>query len=164
MTKHQIRYLKSHYLARWAVMRHNQKNTNKIILLEDQFVLKNLMPGTTLFHDCLGEIYKGMVDTQASPRYNNLVLINNLEFKYKTVEEINHRIQTLAQQLLVPNGRIIFSIEHKFLHYNRITTSVDDLLVNWFANFKKFKMIKFLNLLGKANPGYGTYFFCVDYA
>jgi hypothetical protein len=164
MNRHQIRNLKSHYLSRWAVMRYNQKNQNKIVLLEDQFVLKNLAPGTTLFYNCLGEIYQGIVNGSTSQRYNNLVLINNLEFKYKSVDEINAVIQNLAEQFLTANGRIIFSVDHKFLCYNRFELSVTTLLANWFANFKKFKVTHSLNLLGKANSGYGTYFFCVDYA
>lgn len=163
MTKTHIRNLKSHYLARWTVMRHNQKNKNKILLLEDQFVLKNLLPGATLCYNCLGEIYEGIIDQSSSKKYHNLVLINNLEFKYKTVSEINAWLFQLAKNLLEPGGQIILSIEHRFLIYDRVNISVNTLLSSWFDNSKNFTILKFINLLGKTNPGYGDYFFCVRY-
>lgn len=165
MTKTQIRNLKSHYLARWTVMRHNQKNNNnnKILLLEDQFVLKNLLPGSTLCYNCLGEIYNGIIDLTGSIKYYNLVLINNLEFKYKTVGQINAWLQELAKNLLVTGGRIILSIEHRFLIYNRVNISVETLLSSWFDDFENIKVLKTVNLLGKTNPGYGDYFFSLEY-
>ena len=164
MHKRQIRILKSHYLARWAVMRHNQKNKHKVLLLEDQFVLKNLASGNTLCYNCLGEIYQDIIDLTPGKKYLNLVLINNIEFKYKTVEQVNTWLQELADKLLLPGGRIILSIEHKFLIYNRVEVSIDTLLLSWFNNFKNIKVQQFLNLRGRANPGYGDYFFCVEYA
>ena len=145
-------------------MRHNQKKSDKILLLEDHFILKNLTPGSTIFHKCLGEIYLGIVDVTPGIRYNNLVLINNLEFKYKTVDQINSWVLELAEQLLLPGGRIIMSINHRYLIYNRVGISVDTLTSTWFDNFNNFKLLKFLNLLTKSNPGYGDYFFCVEYA
>jgi hypothetical protein len=163
MLKEQIRTLKSHYLARWAVMRHNQKNKNKVLLLEDQFVIKNLLSGTTLCYNCLGEAYQGIIDLGSNKKYNNLVLINNLEFKYKTVDQINLWLQELADDWLLPGGRIIFSVEHKFLIYNRIEISVDTLLSTWFINVNHVTVLKSVNLLGKTNPGYGDYFFCIEY-
>ena len=39
----------------------NQKNQNKILTLEDQFVLKNLLDGATLCYNCLGDIYNNIV-------------------------------------------------------------------------------------------------------
>jgi hypothetical protein len=163
MTKLQIRRLKSHYLSRWAVMRHNQKNQKKILVLEDQFVLKNLISGSTLCYNCLGEIYQGMIELSPGDKYDNLVLINNIEFINLTVDQTNAWIENLADQFLKPGGRIIISLEHKFIIYNRIEMSVNTLISTWFINSTRLKLIKFLNLLGKTNPGYGDYFFCVDY-
>lgn len=163
MTKLQIRRLKSHYLSRWAVMRHNQKNQKKILVLEDQFVLKNLIPGSTLCYNCLGEIYQGMIDLSPGEKYSNLVLINNIEFINLTVDQTNEWIEDLANRFLKPGGRIIVSLEHKFIIYNRVEVSVNTLISTWFTNSTRLKLIKFLNLLGKTNPGYGDYFFCVDY-
>ena len=144
-------------------MKHNQKNKDKILLLEDQFVIKNLLPGATLCYNCLGEAYNDIIDLRSDKKYNNLVLINNLEFKYKTVDQINLWLHELADDLLFPGGRIIFSIEHRFLIYNRLEISVATLLSTWFHNVKQVKVVKSVNLLGKTNPGYGDYFFCIEY-
>ena len=163
MDKEKIRLLKSHYMARWTVMRHNQKRLDKILALEDQIVLKNLMPGTTLCYNCLGEIYTGMIDMTPSEKYQNLVLINNREFKYKTVDQINEWVQELAEQHLQPGGRIIMSVSHRFLIYNRVEISVNTLVSRWFSNVNNFTVIKSLNLLNKANQGYGDYFFWLNY-
>lgn len=144
-------------------MRHNQKNQKKILVLEDQFVLKNLISGSTLCYNCLGEIYQGMIDLSPIEKYSNLVLINNIEFINLTVDQTNSWIQDLADRFLKPGGRIIISLEHKFIIYNRVEISVNTLVSTWFKNSNRLKLIKFLNLLGKTNPGYGDYFFCIDY-
>lgn len=166
MTKNQIRDLKSHYQSRWSIFRHNNKQQEKLLLLEDQFVLKNLLPGKTLCYNCLGELYQDIVEQLSvcpGQKVNNLVLINNIELKYKTVDQINAWLTIMAQENVLLGGRIIFSVEHKYLIYNRTHISVDTLLQSWFLNFQDFKVIKFLNLLYRNTPGYGTYFFCVDY-
>jgi len=166
MRKTQIRVLKSHYLARWAVLRHNQKHSQKLLLIQDQFVLKNLLPGDTLCYNCLGEMYKTIIpnlSTTADKKYNNLVLINNIEFKYKTPDQLKVLLEELSEKLLLPNSRIILSFEHKFLIYDRIGISVNSLINNWLAELKKFKLVSKILLLGKSQPGYGDYFFCLDY-
>jgi hypothetical protein len=168
MTKSQIRTLKSHYLSRWAVLRQNQKQDQKVLLLIDQFVLKNLTCGDTLCFDCLGEMYQDIItnlstEVNKNKKYNSLVLINNLEFKYKTLDQIASYIDELASKVLLPNGRVILSFEHRFLIYNRIDVSVDTMLGSWMQHSKKFKLHRMLNLLGNSQPGYGDYFFCLDY-
>lgn len=167
MRKIQIRTLKSHYQSRWAVLRHNQKHHDKILLLTDQFVIKNLVAGSTLAYHCLGEMYQGIVPnislTPADKNlYNNIVLVNNTEFKYKTPEQLSGYIEQLADPLLLPNGRVILSFEHRFLVYNRVEISVDAMLSAWTKSFKKFKLKQMLNLLGRTQPGYGDYFFCLE--
>jgi len=167
MTKTQIRTLKSHYLSRWAVMRHNQKHDQKVLLITDQFVLKNLLPGSTLCYDCLGEMYQGIIPnlstTTNTKIYNNLVLINNIEFKYKTLDQIAEYINLLTKAVLNPGGRVILSFEHRFLNYNRVAISNSSLISQWAKNLSNFKSLVILNLLGKSQPGYGDYFFCFEY-
>ena len=165
MTKFQARFLKSHYQSRWTVLRHNQKNNDKILLFNDQFVLKNLTPGKTLAYNCLGDMYHDIIPnlslTAGHDRvYNNLVLINNTEFKYKTLEQISEFVENLAESTLLRDSRIILSFEHRFLVYNRVEVSVNSMLANWPGQFKQRQM---LNLLRKTQPGYGDYFFCLDY-
>jgi hypothetical protein len=165
MNKFLIRQLKNHYQARWAVLRHNQKNCEKILLINDLFVLKNLLPGTTLCYDCLGEVYQDIIPdllTTVDQRCNNLVLINNIKFKYKTLDQISDYVDTLCDQSLLPKGRVILSFEHRFLIYNRVSQSVDSLIKNWTRSLKKFKTIAAVSMLGKAQPGYGDYFVCLE--
>lgn len=168
MTKEEIRELKSHYGARWTVMRHNQKNSKKILLVIDNFVLKNLINGTTLCYNCLGNLYHDIIpQLSAQPstnvRYNNLVLINNIEFKYKTVEEICRYVTLLSQNFLNLKGRLIFSINHRFLIYNRVEQSVESMLLLFEKHLPEFYKIRSINLLGKTPYGYGEYFFCFEY-
>ena len=166
MNKFQIRQLKNHYQSRWGVLRHNQKNTKKILLLNDLFVLKNLLPGRTLCYNCLGEMYNDIIpdlSVTLTQRCNNLVLINNFEFKYKTLDQLAEYITELAKKSLCPGGRVIMSFEHRFLIYDRVGVSVDSLFNNWLEGLTKFKLVSKILLLGKSQPGCGDYFFCLDY-
>jgi hypothetical protein len=167
MHKSKIRTLKSHYQERWAVFRHNQKNTQKILLVQDQFVIKNLVPGDTLCYDCLGEMYQNIIPnlstTVADKKYNNLILINNIEFKYKTIHELTECLTQLSEQLVLPGGRVVLSFEHRFLIYDRVGTSVLSLIDNWLKSLHKFTLVSKILLLGKSPYGYGDYFFCLQY-
>lgn len=166
MNKSKIRELKSHYQERWAVLRHNQKNQQKILLMSDLFVIKNLLPGSTLCYNCLGEVYQTIIpnlSTATDGKYNNLVLINNVEFKYKTLDEIGEYIEKLSDQVLLSNGRVILSFEHRFLIYDRVGISVQSLFSNWLTSLQKFNPISKILLLGKSQFGYGDYFFCLEY-
>jgi hypothetical protein len=159
--------LKSHYQSRWALLRHNQKNIQKILLLDDQIVLKNLLSGDTLCYNCLGDIYNGIVANLsldiADKKYQNVVLINNTEFKYKTLDQIAEYITDLANRALLPNGRLIISFQHQFLIYNRVELGITHLLKSWACDLDNFSTVMHVNRLGKASPGYGDYFFCFDY-
>lgn len=167
MGKTHIRTLKSHYLSRWAVLRLNQKQDQKVLLIIDQFVLKNLNKGSTLCVDCLGEMYQGIIENLSTvvdeKKYNNLVLINNIEFKYKTLDQISSYIDELASKVLLPNGRVILSFEHRCLIYNRVDISIDTLLHSWTRNLQKFKIHRTLISRRRSWPGYGDYFFCMEY-
>jgi hypothetical protein len=165
MHKLQVRKLKSHYQARWGVYRHNQKNINKILLINDLIVLKNLVPGDTLCYECLGEVYRDIIpnlSTTISKQYNNLVLVNNLDFKYKTLDQITEYLENIAHNVLIPGGRIILSFEHKFLIYDRVSVSVESLFSHWTANLRKFRLVKMISLFGQSQPGYGDYFFVLS--
>jgi hypothetical protein len=167
MDKTKVRILKSHYQSRWALLRRNQKNIQKILLIDDLIVVKNLLSGNTLCHNCLGDIYNGIVENLSlditDKKYQNIVLINNTEFKYRTLDQIAEYITDLAKRALLPKGRLIISFEHRFLIYNRVELGINDLLKSWASNLDNFSMVKHVSLLGKASPGYGDYFFCFDY-
>lgn len=145
--------------------RHNQKNVNKILLINDLIVLKNLVPGSTLCHECLGEMYCGIIpnlSTTISRQYHNLVLVNNLDFKYKTLDQITEYLENIAHNALLPGSRIILSFEHKFLVYDRVSISVESLFSQWTANLTKFRLVKMISLFGQSRPGYGDYFFVLS--
>jgi hypothetical protein len=167
MNKKEIRRLKTHYGARWVIMRHNQKNSNKILLVIDNFVLKNLIKGSTLCYNCLGNVYNDIIPQLHTEHdditYNNLVLINNIEFKYKTIDEISDNVSFLSKKFLKPGGRLIFSIDHRFLIYNRVEQSVNSMLDSFVTSLPTFQKITAVNLLGKTPYGYGSYFFCFKY-
>ena len=167
MRKNKIRTLKSHYQERWAVLRHNQKNTQKILLVQDQFVIKNLVPGDTLCYNCLGEMYQNIIPnlstTVVDKKYNNLILINNVEFKYKTTHELTEYLSQLSDQLVLPGSRVGVSFEHRFLIYDRVGTSVLSLIDDWLKSLHKFTLVSKILLLGKSPYGYGDYFFCLEY-
>ena len=167
MTKSHIRTLKSHYLSRWTVLRRNQKQDQKVLLIIDQFVLKNLSHGSTLCVNCLGDMYQGIIENLSTSanekKYNNLVLINNIEFKYKTLDQIASYLDDLSSKVLLPNARVILSFEHRFLIYNRVDISIDTLLHSWAENLQKFKIHRMFNNRGASQPGYGDYFFCLEY-
>jgi hypothetical protein len=165
MTKLQVRKLKNHYLERWGVLRHNQKNAKKILLTIDLIVLKNLISGNTLCYQCLGEMYHGIIpdlSTTINEKYNNLVLINNIDFKYKTLDQITKYLEDLANNTLLPGGRIILSFEQKFLIYDRVGISIESLFNHWITTLESFKLIKMVSLFGKSQPGYGDHFFVLS--
>lgn len=165
MITYSIRYFKNHYQSRWAVMRHNQKNKQKILLINDKFVLKNLVPGTTLCYNCLGEMYIGIIDNMytlpTEQNYNNVVLINNIEFKNKTADQLVNLVTTLSSNLM-SGGRLILSVEQKYLKYDRVHISRGQLLSEFVTKLTGFKKVTFLDMFGKSQPGYGDYFFCFE--
>lgn len=165
MNKDKVRALKFHYLSRWSLFRHNQKNVDKTLLFADLFVIKNLSKGTTLFYDCLGEIYQGIVLNStcdpAGQTYDNLVLVNNPVFKYKTIVEIATVVDQLATKFLAPGGRVVLSFEHRGIIYDRVHQSVTSLLHEFTEYLTGYTVLQSANLLTKAPPGYGDYFFCL---
>jgi hypothetical protein len=112
-------------------------------------------------------MYQGIIENLSTSanekKYNNLVLINNIEFKYKTLDQIASYLDELASKVLLPNARVILSFEHRFLIYNRVDTSIDTLLHSWSENLQKFKIHRMFNSRGSPQPGYGDYFFCLEY-
>lgn len=167
MNKDKIRGLKFHYLSRWSVLRYNQKHQDKILLFADLFVTKNLRSGNTLFYDCLGEIYQGIVPnasfTPGVAKYDNLVMLNNPEFKYKTTGELAAYVSCMADKFLVAGGRVIMSFEHRGVIYDRVHQTVDSMLADFTNGLVGLQSSQFANLLSKSPPGYGDYFYCLDH-
>lgn len=164
MNKTQIRQLKSHYGARWRVYRHNQKHSVKQLLLEEKFVVDNVLPGPVFAKNCLGEIYQHVLDiqTQYQCPTNTVLLINNLEFKYKTVNELVD-IVCDNKQHVVNAGRIIVTFSLFFIIYDRLNEPVDNLIDQFVRKFKTRNLVchkKYANTL--LDNGVGQIFLSLD--
>ena len=165
MTKTQIRILKSHYGPRWHLYRHNLKNKNKKLLLGEKFIINNVLPGPVFAHQCLGEIYQGILDvhTNYHTPVSTILLINNVEFKYKTVYELVSMIADY-KKYLIPNGRIIVTLNIVFLKYDRLNISVISLcnqLIESFIKQKLFCNRHFVNI--KNGDGLGHILLSLNY-
>ena len=121
MNKALIRALKSHYGVRWAELRHYQKTNDHVLCLENQFIIKEALPGPVLAIDCLGEVYRGILDVDIAPtrQYNTLLLINNIEFKYCTVKSLVELIKQYSNGI----PRVIVNFSFSFLIYNRMSVT-----------------------------------------
>jgi hypothetical protein len=147
MTKTQIRILKSHYGSRWHLYRHNRKNKEKKLLLGEKFIINNVLPGPVLAHQCLGEIYQGILDvhTDFCAPVSTVLLINNVEFKYKTVDELVSLIADY-KKYLKSEGRIIVTLDITCLRYDRLNISLTSLCNQLIESFirQKFSCNKHL--------------------
>jgi len=161
MNKTSIRELKSHYGARWTELRHYQKTNEHVLCLENQFVIKETLPGPVLAINCLGEVYQGILDVDLAPtrQYNTLLLINNIEFKYCTVESLVALIKQYSNGI----PRVIVNFSFSFLIYNRLLFTPDtviDQIEKQLAD--QYRIKKKLLLTSIANHGFGHAFLSLD--
>ena len=165
MNKSTVRRLKSHYLDRWAVMKHNTRNQNKILLIEDAYVMKKLKPGRTLILNCLGEMFDGLIDnlTTHEPHglYQNIVMINNIEFKYLTTVELYDKIKSVADQHLHSSGKMFCTCNHRYLKYDRVNQTIELAFRDW--QQKKLKLTKLQVMLGKSRLSFGDIWLSLSY-
>jgi hypothetical protein len=165
MNKSTVRQLKSHYLDRWAVMKHNVRNQNKILLIEDAYVVRNLLPGRTLILNCLGEIFNGIINDLTIQRphglYQNIVMINNLEFKYLNPTELYDKIKLVADQHLHPSGQIFCTCNHRYLKYDRVNQPIEFAFNAW--QQKKLKLTKLQVMLEKSRLSFGDIWLTLSY-
>jgi hypothetical protein len=161
MNKTSIRALKSHYGVRWAELRHHQKTNDHVLCLENQFIIKEALPGPVLAIDCLGEVYRGILDVDIAPtrQYNTLLLINNIEFKYCTVEKLVELIKRYSNGI----PRVIVNFSFSFLIYNRILvtpdTVMDQIETQLADQYCVRKKLLFTNI---TNHGFGHAFLSLD--
>lgn len=160
LDKQQVRTLKSHYGSRWTALRHNHKNENKLLLLEDRFVISHCLPGPVLAVDCLGEVYQGIldIDTQFSNReYNTVLMLNNLKFKYLTLSKLVDYINSNSGTA----KRLIININLMFLIYDRVGYSINTVINYLTQHLTNFSMVKQLYNLN-FNYGFGQIFIVLD--
>ena len=161
MNKTAIRALKSHYGVRWTELRHYQKTNDHVLCLENQFIIKEALPGPVLAIDCLGEVYQGILDVDITPtrQYNTLLLINNIEFKYRNVESLVELIKQYSNGI----PRVIVNFSFSFLIYNRMSitpTTVIDQIEKQLAD--QYCIRKKLLLTSIPNYGFGHVFLSLD--
>jgi hypothetical protein len=161
MTKNQVRQLKSHFGIRWAEFRHWQKTKQHCLCLENKFILSATLPGPVLALDCLGEVYQGIIDidTDNVRNYNTMLLVNNMVFKYKTVEQL----ADLILQCKLVAHRLIVNFNSALLIYDRLALTpaqvVDQLEHRVDKDFVTHKKIV-LNTI--PNHGFGNVFLSLD--
>jgi hypothetical protein len=167
MNKTQIRVLKTHYGCRWSELKHNKKNKQQVLLLENLFFLSNLKPGKTIAYNCLGEIYKSThnfdVTINDELTYQNLILMNNLEFKYKTPTQLFELIDNYSKAANV-KGRICVNLNSAYVLYDRLNYTLNDLVNEFVKSFatKKYVLVKKLTTTKIKNYGYGNIFLILD--
>jgi hypothetical protein len=123
-------YLRQHYGERWVSFVHNKKNDDKVILPLDKFVLDSVKNFPVLALNCLGQIYKNIINVDIIPKHNNystLILVNNSEFKYCTHLEIIEKVLDYSSYLK-KESRIILNINFEFLIYDRISISANNVV------------------------------------
>jgi hypothetical protein len=161
MHKSLARQYKNHYGVRWSSFKHNRKNKEKILLLEDKFIIGH-SKGSVLSLDSLGEQYYGVLDIDITPNksvYNTLLLLNCISFKYKTVKEILDDI-VVHSIYIESGGHLILNLNFRYLKYDRLNISTHSL-INSIINLiidKGFSFVRHLHIPKIVNFGYGELF------
>lgn len=156
--------LKAHYGIRWTAFKHNRKNQNKILPLEEKFVINNVLPGKVVALNCLGEMYRGILDVDVDLQpCNTMIMINPLNFKYKTVEQLCNEVIQFKHYLSI-GGRIILNIDLTSLIYPRLHISISTLCQQIEHTFHQadFSVKRHLIPLNKTNYGYGQLYMTLE--
>jgi hypothetical protein len=164
MQKSLVRELKSHYGYRWQILRHNQKNIDKIGSVHDAALKNYLVPGSTLAIDYIGNQYRDIVPDLYIDQpgvYDNLLLLNSIRFKYKSLDEIAQQIQKLSQQC---RCRMIVGFNFQFLQFNRLKYNFDHEVKLWINQLEKYHILlvkTIISVVPKTTP-YGDCIFVFD--
>jgi hypothetical protein len=164
MQKNLVRKLKNHYGYRWQILRHNQKNTDKIGSVHDAVLTKYLVPGTTLAIDYIGYQYQDIVPNLSVDRpgvYDNLLMLNSMTLKYRSLDEIADQIQKLSHQC---RHRMIVGFNFQFLQFNRLKYNFNQVIELWINQLEKRNILLVKNLTAgvpKSGP-YGDCIFVFD--
>jgi len=163
MNKLKIRYYKNHYGQRWSVLRYNQKHRDKVLLVEDKITLSYIdTEKSSCFVDCLGDTYKHLpgVSIDLDRRYDNLIFINNIEFKYSDVQQLVNKLKKYIK-FLNTGGTMVVWLDIYYLIFDRVNHTVDDLANQFIECSKDIGLInkKYINLVNKSDRGFGNLFF-----
>lgn len=131
-------------------------------MLEEKFVLNNVVSGTVLAHDGLGALYQGILPMTDIGPADNLLIINPLSFSYQSLDSIVDQIVVALPKLRV-DGRMILNIDLFFVIYDRINVSIDSLTQQFITKLQCHDMVVQSKLLLKQTPpGYGQLFLSFD--
>lgn len=178
MHKSVIREYKCHYTTRWEAMKHNLKHPGDVVSLHDKLIMKQLVDGPTLFNNIIGLQHIGTIDLAISDarlnyqynykpaKYKNLVLLNDPQFKYKTLDQILLMIVEMATTNLDLGACLVVGFNYQFVKFNRLKYSYDDAIAEWLDKLQQNRLKLKLNLTKKlpnTNP-YGDNIFILNYA
>lgn len=166
MNKLEVRKLKSHFRLRWSLFRHNtRRQDQKILFLDDKFVIRNTIPGLVFVYRSLGEVYQDILPLgNESDLVNNIVIINPVEFLYATQDQILNHIKQACKNLVRP-GRLILNVNLLTVTYDRLNVSRDtycDILINRIES-QGFCLNDQLRRFEDFTHGYGQLFLSFDY-
>ena len=138
MQKSQVRQLKTHYGDRWRGSSQS---------LHEKAIMRMLSPGTSLTFDCASVSIPDLVIDQPG-RYNNVLALNLIKFKYKTLSELADQVVELQKQTLY-NGYIFVSFNFQFVNFNRLREDFLIELQKWINDLANQKIILIKNLTTK---------------
>jgi hypothetical protein len=132
MQKNIIRSLKSHYGDRWRC------DDNSI---HSQILRRMMVPGQTMALEC-GLVYPENLNIQVdSPgHYHNILALNPIRFKYKTLFQLKDHIVNLQKQT-VYNGRILVSFNFQFVNFNRLQQDFYQELNIWINELRRYNLL-----------------------
>lgn len=163
-----------HYDYRWSLLKHNLKNSeHKKISLYDKMILSQINSGSTLSLDIGGLQYTGLVPdlTVTDPLleigklpdkklYDNILMVNGLELKYKTLDQIESLIVEQTDRLN-HQAKVIVGFNYQFVNINRLTQDYKTALTHWIDSLeaKNFQLqLQLVKKIPSTNP-YGDSFF-----
>lgn len=150
MQKSIVRSCKSHYGSRW-------RGTTTSI--HGRVVQKMLMPGSTLALDC-ELVYPEIPDlhTARVGNYNNILALNPIEFKYRTLEQLKNQLLVL-QTMTLPYGRMFVSFNFQFVNFNRLQKDFYQALEIWINELSQHNIVLIKNFT-KSLPSTGDWGDC----
>jgi hypothetical protein len=144
---------------RQVIYQRNLTSDDITLFYIDKFIINNLCPGSSICLDDIPNYYKNIIDdlNMSHEKYDNIIIINNSNFAYKTSIEIN-TLLTDYKNLLTEHGRILISLNLHNIIYDRVNVTVDSIVDQSVTNFKLLN--KFINF--KLPTGYGHCFLVLE--
>jgi hypothetical protein len=135
------------------------------LFIEEKFVISNVVPGTVLAVNSLGELYQDIlpVVTSTTQPVSNVLFMSPPEFRYTTLNQILDHIDA-AVTYLEPNGRLIVNINLFYLIYDRLNVSLDSYCNQLLSKILKMGFTLHSKWLNRdvVTDGYGHLYLCFN--